>query len=422
MEVVTVVAMAVKMEEDKAIAADAMEAMAEERGNPNGGGRNGGGGPRPTCQVCGKYGHDALRCRNRFNHAFQPDEPRPRNANVAHANNTSDSNWYFDSGATDHLTADLDRLSFQERYNGKDSVQVANGAGLQISHTGHSQINGSSRPLLLNNILRVPNMSKNLLCVHKLLRDNNAYAKIFPFHFYIKDQARKALLLRGRCQDSLYPVPSNVISSSSPRRLGLTSSTLSAESWHRRLGHPSNKVIESVIRSNKIACALPSQSSVCDSCQRAKVHQLSYARSSHVTSSTLELVHSDVWGTAHISTGGFRYYVCFVDDFSRYTWIYLIKHKSDVEQSFYHFQTHVERLLQTKIRMVQTDGGGEYRRLSRFFSRIGIQHRLICPHTSKQNGIAERKHMHIVETGIALLAHSSLPIRFGMKLSLRRST
>jgi hypothetical protein len=190
MEVVTVVAMAVKMEEDKAIAADAMEAMAEERGNPNGGGRNGGGGPRPTCQVCGKYGHDALRCRNRFNHAFQPDEPRPRNANVAHANNTSDSNWYFDSGATDHLTADLDRLSFQERYNGKDSVQVANGAGLHITHTGHSQITGSSRPLL-NNILRVPNMSKIPLSVHKLLHEINAYAKIFPSTFMSRIKQRR---------------------------------------------------------------------------------------------------------------------------------------------------------------------------------------------------------------------------------------
>jgi histone deacetylase 1/2 len=119
-----------------------------------------------------------------------------------------------------------------------------------------------------------------------------------------------------------------------------------------------------------------------------------------------------VWGPAHISTGGFRYYVSFVDDFSRYTWIYLIKRKSHVEKSFYHFQTHVERLLQIKIRTAQTDGGGEYRRLSRFFSLIGIQHRLTCPHTSKQNGIAERKHMHIVETGIALPAHSSLPIHF----------
>jgi histone deacetylase 1/2 len=253
MEVVTVVAMAVKMEEDKAIAADAMEAMAEERGNPNGGGRNGGGGPRPTCQVCGKYGHDALRCRNRFNHAFQPEEPRQRNANAANSNNSGDGNWYFDSGATDHLTADLDRLSFQERYQGKDSVQVANGAGLSITHIGHSQITGSSRPLLLKNILRVPAMSKNLLSMHKLLLDNHAYAEVYPHHFYVKDQATRALLLRGRCQGGLYPVPSNpVTSTSSSSRHCLTSSTLSTDHWHRRLGHPSLRVLESVLRKIKL--------------------------------------------------------------------------------------------------------------------------------------------------------------------------
>jgi histone deacetylase 1/2 len=292
-------------------------------------------------------------------------------------------------------------------------VQVANGAGLSITHIGHSQITGSSRPLLLKNILRVPAMSKNLLSMHKLLLDNHAYAEVYPHHFYVKDQATRALLLRGRCQGGLYPVPSNpVTSTSSSSRHCLTSSTLSTDHWHRRLGHPSLRVLESVLRKNKVACALPSTSLVCDSCQRAKVHQLPYSRSSHCTNSPLELVHSDVWGPAISSVGGFRYYVSFVDDFSRYTWIYLIKRKSDVEKSFYHFQTHVERLLQTKIRMVQSDGGGEYTRLSKYFDHTGIYHRVTCPHTSQQNGIAERKHRHIVETGIALLAHSSLPVRF----------
>jgi hypothetical protein len=94
---------------------------------------------------------------------------------------------------------------------------------------------------------------------------------------------------------------------------------------------------------------------VCDACQRAKSHQLPYNRSTRVSSFPLELVHSDVWGPAIASSSGFKYYVSFVDDFSRYTWIYLIKHKSDVEQIFYDFQHHVERLLDTKIRAIQSD-------------------------------------------------------------------
>ena len=126
----------------------------------------------------------------------------------------------------------------------------------------------------------------------------------------------------------------------------------------------------------------------------------------------LELVHSDVWGPARTSSGGYKYYVSFVDDYSRFCWIYLLKHKSDVEEVFYAFQAHVERLLNAKIKAVQSDGGGEYQKLGRYFQRTGISHRVSCPHTSQQNGVAERKHRHLVETGLALLAHSSLPLHY----------
>lgn len=77
------------------------------------------------------------------------------------------------------------------------------------------------------------------------------------------------------------------------------------------------------------------------------------------------------------------------------------------------FQAHVERLLSHKIIHVQSDwGGGEYHNLNAFFSKLGITHRVSCPHTHQQNGVAERKHRHIVETGLALLAHASVPFRF----------
>ena len=87
---------------------------------------------------------------------------------------------------------------------------------------------------------------------------------------------------------------------------------------------------------------------------------------------------------------------------------FTVYRKSDVEQALYTFQKHVERMLDTKIKTVQSDWGGEYHRLNRYFAQEGITHRVTCPHTSQQNGIAERKHRHIVETGIALLAQSSL--------------
>jgi hypothetical protein len=79
---------------------------------------------------------------------------------------------------------------------------------------------------------------------------------------------------------------------------------------------------------------------------------------------------------------------------------------------FLQFQAHVERLLNTKIKCAQSDWGGEYQKIHNTFRSLGIAHRVSYPYTHQQNGSVERKHRHIVETGLALLAHASMPIKF----------
>jgi histone deacetylase 1/2 len=151
---------------------------------------------------------------------------------------------------------------------------------------------------------------------------------------------------------------------------------------------------------------------VCDACQQGKSHQLPFSVSTHVIKAPLELIHSDVWGPAKTSISGHKFYVSFIDAYSRFTWLYLLKNKSEVFDVFLQFQKHVERLLDRKIIHVQTDWGGEYEKLHPFFQNLGISHRVSCPHTHQQNGTAERKHRHIVETGPTLLAHASLPLHY----------
>ena len=67
----------------------------------------------------------------------------------------------------------------------------------------------------------------------------------------------------------------------------------------------------------------------------------------------------------------------------------------------------VERLFDTKIIAMQTDWGGEYQRLNSFFTKLGIIHYVSCPHAHQQNGPTERKHRHIVEVGLSILAQAS---------------
>ena len=93
-------------------------------------------------------------------------------------------------------------------------------------------------------------------------------------------------------------------------------------------------------------------------------------------------------GPTKTSVSGHDYYVSFIDAYSHFTWIYLLKRKSDVFDIFLQFQTYVEHLLNHKILHVQTDWGGEYRNLNSFFQKYGIIHHVACPHTHQQNGAA----------------------------------
>ncbi|XP_073360434.1 uncharacterized protein [Aegilops tauschii subsp. strangulata] len=76
---------------------------------------------------CNSDGRDA----GRGNQGGQPEDQRERSGNTANTGSyIIDTDWYTDTGATGHLTSDLDRLAIHERYGGKDKVHVANGAGL----------------------------------------------------------------------------------------------------------------------------------------------------------------------------------------------------------------------------------------------------------------------------------------------------
>jgi hypothetical protein len=107
-------------------------------------------------------------------------------------------------------------------------------------------------------------------------------------------------------------------------------------------------VVHKVLCDNSIPFSESNKESVCDACQMAKSHQLPYPKSTSVSTSPLELVFLDVTGPATESFGRFKYYVSFIDDYSKFAWIYLLTKKSDVFQKFQDFQHHVEPLFDNK--------------------------------------------------------------------------
>jgi hypothetical protein len=265
------------------------------RGRGNGSGGNG-RGDRPRCQVCYIQGHVASDCCYRFDPDFVPRERTAANVNNGgHYNNNG--GWVMDTGATDHITSELERLHAHERYHGNDQIHAANGAGMNITHIGETIIPTHDQNLHLKDVLLVPEASKSLISAHRFTNDNHAFVEIHPEFFCVKDKVTRTVLLDGPCKDGLYPLPeSSTSSSTSKQAYGVFKP--SHHRWHSRLGHPASSIVQRFISENKLPCSRENNEMVCEACLKAKSHQLPYSRSTSVSHHPLDLIFSDVWGPA----------------------------------------------------------------------------------------------------------------------------
>jgi hypothetical protein len=309
---------------------------------------------RPVCQLCKKTGHTVLRCWKHFDHNYTGEEKMVNNAE-GHRHNV-DPAWYSNIGAIDHIMSDLDKLAMYEKYTGQE-IHVANGGGMQITHVSNSILVTPSRVLSLKNVLYDPTSHKNLVYVHHFTRDNHVYIQYHLYFCLVKDPHTRKVLLHSKCRGGLYPFSSLEQSSSSKCVLSVVKPSLSR--WHERLGHPSMVIVQRVVGHNKLDVSQESNKSpaICDAYQCAKSYQLLFARLSSVSKAPLELVFLDVWGPASSSVGRNNYYMSFIDDYSKFIWIFL-KYKSEVFAKFHMFQQHVDWLLNRKIKAVQTDWRG----------------------------------------------------------------
>lgn len=209
------------------------------------------GGAKPICQVCKKKGHEADVCRHCFEEDYQPNV---KTAGAASMNYGVDTNWYADSGATDHITAELEKLSVRDKYKGSDKIHTASGLGMQISNIGHAILHTPNKNLHLQNVLHVPSANKSLVSVHRLTSDNNTYIEFHPHYFLIKDRATKRVLHRGKCEGGLYPFKSQEAGAQRHKQACRVARP-STWRWHSRLGHASFPVVERVIRNNSLPCS-----------------------------------------------------------------------------------------------------------------------------------------------------------------------
>lgn len=364
---------------------------------------------RPVCQICGKTGHIALKCWHRFN-PYEDVHNALAAMRIGEIQDTQGHEWFPDTGASAHITNSPSHLQNAQAYLGSDSVMVGNGEFLPITHTGSASICSSSGNLPLKDVLVCPNIAKPLLSVSKFTKD---YPCAFDFdcnNVFVYDKATKKVLLRGRNTNGLYKLRGSQFQAFYTVGQVATSD----EIWHKRLGHPNPHILQ-YLSSSKAISINKSSKGHCEACKMGKSTRLPFEASSFRTSRPLERIHCDLWGPAPVtSVQGFIYYVVFIDNFSRHSWLFPLKKKSDFYSVFVAFQTYVENQYNASIGSFQCDGGGEF--VSNLFlthlQQSGIKQLISCPHTPQQNGLAERKHRQVTEMALSLMFHSQVPHRY----------
>ena len=285
---------------------------------------------------------------------------------------------------------------------------VGKGEFLPITHTGPANIASSSGKLPLKDVLVCPNIAKSLLSVSKFTKD---YPCGFDFdcdNVRVYDKGTKKVLLKGRISNGLYKLRSLADHAFfTIRRVAA-----SDEVWHQRLGHPNHLILQH-LSSSRIIMINKRSKSQCSACKLGKSTRLPFEASSYVATRPLKRIHYDLWEPAPVaSVQGFQYYVILIDNFSRFSWLFPLKRKSDFMSVFVAFQALVQNQYCTKIGSNQCDGGGEFISISflQHLEQNGIKQLISCPHTPQQNGLAERKHRQITEVDRTNLTmgHSSV--------------
>ena len=152
--------------------------------------------------------------------------------------------------------------------------------------------------------------------------------------------------------------------SCNPAAFTMSVSSVDVDLLHKRLGHPASHTLQTVIKTCNLFAGINKTPKVtlCDACQFGKNHLKHFDSVITKTTTPLQLLYADLWGPSHItSTQGYSYYLSILDDYSRFTWIFPLKAKSDSLQVFIDFKTFIEKYLEKRIKTVQTDWGGEFR-------------------------------------------------------------
>ncbi|XP_049398958.1 uncharacterized protein LOC125862879 [Solanum stenotomum] len=320
------------------------------------------------------------------------------------------------TGATNHMVSSLDMMikgSVSQLAESK-LVYLPNGSTTQVSHVGCCALSTRS---VITNALHLPDFNYNLLSVSQITNELGCSVTFFPNFYVFQDLCRGKVKEVCKQEGGLYLLIQHLTSKNANSEGEATfainnTKVINMELWHKRLGHVSSTVLARMFAMNKESlCTLTK----CSVCPLAKQTKLSFPVSSIKTSACFDMIHVDLWGPYNTPTiDGNKYFLTIVDDFSRMTWLFLLKHKSVVCVSLKEFLLFIKTQFGRSVKVLMSDNGTEFVNsvCDAMFKEMGIIHQRSCPYTPQQNGVAERKHRHLLEVTRAIRFQASIPLRY----------
>jgi hypothetical protein len=330
------------------------------------------------CHHCGKKGHYKRECWHlKKNEEAKGKGPESSKAQGCVASTSDDGEilyseattvtegrrrfadvWLMDSGATWHMTPRREWFHQYEPISG-GSVFMGDDHALEIAGIGTIKLkmcDGMVRTI--QEVRHVKGLKKNLLSLGQL--DNNGCKTHIQNGIMKIVKGALVMMKAEKIAANLYMLKGKTQQEGEASTALASSAEELTMMWHRKLGHMSERGLK-ILAEQKLLPGLKKVSlPFCEHCVTSKQHRLKFSSSSARSKAILELIHSDVWQAPVLSLGGAKYFVSFIDDYSRRCWVYPIKNKADVFPVFKIFKARVELESEKKIKCLRTDNGGEY--------------------------------------------------------------
>ncbi|GJW00763.1 retrotransposon protein, putative, ty1-copia subclass, partial [Tanacetum coccineum] len=185
--------------------------------------------------------------------------------------------------------------------------------------------------------------------------------------------------------------------------------------WHCRLAHISKKCIEKLQQEGLLKSTDDESFDQCVSSLSGKMTRKSFPHHPERATDLFGIILTDVCGPLrHLSRQGASYFITFTDDYSRYGYVYLLKHKHEVFETFKVFKNEVKNQIGKTIKARRSDQGGKYisQEFKDYLKACGIVQQLTPPHTPQHNGVSERRNHTLLDMVRSMMNLTTLPLSF----------